>query len=174
MNEFVKRLKAEERGFTLVELISSITIFAMVVGLISAVTMFGMRSYHQITVQNALRDEADLIMSTIITKLYTYGPERVQNTAGGVELIKSGANPQVIAVNGSDIVIATGGTGADSGSPIAVQSELEGSTITLIKTDGRTAPLNAPYPSGTIEIKLVLKYQGNEEDRLELNSQFGF
>ncbi|AHV99329.1 PulJ/GspJ family protein [Paenibacillus sabinae] len=174
MNEFVRRLKAQERGFTLVELISSITIFAMVAGLISGVTMFGMRSYHQITVQNALRDEADLIMSTIITKLYTYGPERVQNTAGGIELIKSGADPETIAVNGSEIVLAAGRTGAVSGSPIAVQSELGGSTITLIQTDGRTAPLGAPYPSGTIEIKLVLKYQGNEEDRLEMSSQFGF
>ncbi|MFD1776611.1 PulJ/GspJ family protein [Paenibacillus rhizophilus] len=174
MNEFVRRLKAEERGFTLVELISSITIFAMVLGLISGVTMFGMRSYHQITVQNALRDEADLIMSTIITKLYTYGPERVQNITGGIELIKSGANPEIIAVNGDEIVIATGSTGADSGSPIAVQSKLEGSTITLIKTDGRTAPLDTPYESGTIEIKLVLKYQGNVEDKLELSSQFGF
>ncbi|MBY9077582.1 prepilin-type N-terminal cleavage/methylation domain-containing protein [Paenibacillus sp. HN-1] len=174
MKEFVKRLSSRQEGFTLIELIASLTIFAMIAGLISGVTMFGFRSYHKITVQNELRDEADLIMSSIITKLYTYGPERVQNTAGGIELQRSDAPPETIVVSGTEIVISGSGTGSGSASPIAVNSELGDSVITASTADGRSCTVGALCESGTIQIKLVLKYEGSEENRLELESQFGF
>lgn len=83
MKEFVRRMQSREQGFTLIELIASLTVFAMIAGIISGLTLFGVRSYDKITIQNELRDEADLIMSAIITKLYTYAPDKVQNINGG-------------------------------------------------------------------------------------------
>lgn len=173
MKESAKTLKSEQ-GFTLVEMIAALTIFAMIVGLISGVTMYGFRSYQKISVENALRDEADLIMSSIITELYTYGPERVQNTTGGIELIKGGSSSVIIRVSGNEIVIAGNGSGAESNSPISVQSEMGDSIITATTSDERPCTLGSLCNSGLIQIKLVLKYKGNEADRLELNSQFGF
>lgn len=173
MKEFAKRLRSEQ-GFTLVELIAALTVFAMIVGLISGVTMYGFRSYHKISVQNALRDEADLIMSSIITELYTYSPERLQNISGGIELIKDGSSPRVIRVSGNKIVINGKESGAESGSPIAVQSNMAGSIITASTSDGRSCNVASLCNSGLIQIKLVLKYKGNETDKMELESQFGF
>ncbi len=173
MKESAKNLKSEQ-GFTLVELIAALTIFAMIVGLISGVTMYGFRSYQKISVENALRDEADLIMSSIITELYTYSPERVQITLGGIELIKDEASSVIIQVNGNGIIIDDNDSVAESNSPISIQSDVGESIITATTSDGRSCNVDAPCKSGLIQIKLILKYKGNEEDRLELNSQFGF
>jgi len=177
MKGFAKREGSEEDGFTLIEIIAALTIFSMIVGLISGVTMYGFRSYHKITVENALRNESDLIMSSIITELYTYGAERVQNTADktGIELMKSGSPSRVIQVVNNDFIISGNSTGEESGSPLALKSEVGESTITAVTTDGRECTVGATTcDSGLIQIKLVLKYEGNDEDRLEMNSQFGF
>lgn len=174
MKEFARRLQSREQGFTLVELIASITIFAMIVGIISGITMFGVRSYNKITVQNELRDEADLIMSSIITKLYTYAPDKVQNTAGGIELIRSGVVSETIEVRGNQIIISGNGTGQGTGSPLEVRSELSDSRITAYTADGRACTISSLCGSGTIEIELELKYGGSSENKLELKSQFGY
>ncbi|MFD1903650.1 PilW family protein [Paenibacillus rhizoplanae] len=87
MRRYVECLKSQQ-GFTLIELIAAITIFSMVVGIISMVTMFGFRSYHKITIENSLRDEADIIMSSIINELYIFAPERVERTNDGILLKK--------------------------------------------------------------------------------------
>lgn len=173
MKEFARRFKSEE-GLTLIELIASLTLFAMVAGLISGVTMFGFRSYHKITIENALREEADLIMSSIITELYTFGPEQVRNTVGGIELLKAGSPPRTIEVTEKEIVINRNATTPDSGSPIAVRSELGDSSISATRTDGNACSTNSVCDSGLIRINLVLAYEGKEEDKMELLSQFGF
>lgn len=94
MRKYVECLKSQQ-GFTLIELIAAITIFSMVVGIISMVTMFGFRSYHKITIENSLRDEADIIMSSIINELYIFAPERVERTIDndGILLKKKKAIP---------------------------------------------------------------------------------
>lgn len=52
MKEFVRHMQSREQGFTLIELIASLTVFAMIAGIISGLTMFGVRSYDKITIQN--------------------------------------------------------------------------------------------------------------------------
>ncbi|WP_379135584.1 type II secretion system protein J [Paenibacillus sp. sgz500958] len=174
MKGFDKGIKSEE-GFTLIEMIVALTLFSLVAGLISGVTMFGFRSYHKITVENDLRYEADLIMSSIITELYTYGAERVQNTNGGIELIKTGVSTRrTIRIAGNHILISKLVGGAEVASPIDVDSELGGSVISAVTTDGRPCNATTTCNSGLIRIKLDLKYKGIEEDRLEMESRFGF
>ncbi|WP_052087950.1 PulJ/GspJ family protein [Paenibacillus wynnii] len=173
MRKFVERGKSEQ-GFTLIELIAALTLFTMVAGLISGVTMFGFRSYHKITVENALRDEADIIMSSIITELYTYGPEQVRITSGGIELLKTGSPSHSIEVLGEDIIVNGKSTGAAAGSALALRSTMTGSRISATRSDGRASSVNAVFDSGLIQIELVLAYDGNNEDKMELESQFGF
>lgn len=76
MRPFVKRLKKDE-GVTLIELIAALSLLAVVLGMIYSVAVFGFKSYHKISAENSLRDEADILMSSIITNLYTYAPDRV-------------------------------------------------------------------------------------------------
>ncbi|MNK41751.1 hypothetical protein D3C87_604230 [compost metagenome] len=76
MRPFVKRLKKDE-GVTLIELIAALSLLAVVLGMIYSVAVFGFKSYHKISVENSLRDEVDILMSSIITNLYTFAPDRV-------------------------------------------------------------------------------------------------
>ena len=175
MKEFVRRVQSREQGFTLIELIASLTVFAMIAGIISGLTMFGVRSYDKITIQNELRDEADLIMSAIITKLYTYAPDKVQNINGGIELSRSGRETkEAIIVEGNQMIISGNGTEQGTNSPLAVRSELGDSKVTAYTADGRECTISSLCGSGTIEIDLVLKYKGNSDNMLELKSRFGY
>lgn len=87
MRPFVKRLKKDE-GVTLIELIAALSLLAVVLGMIYSVAVFGFKSYHKISVENSMRDEADILMSSIITKLYTFAPDRViRDGADGTGII---------------------------------------------------------------------------------------
>ncbi|WP_339311842.1 prepilin-type N-terminal cleavage/methylation domain-containing protein [Paenibacillus sp. FSL M7-0896] len=165
-----------ENGFTLIELIAAISLFAIVAGIIGSVTMFGFRSYHKITMENKLRDEADLVMSSIITKLYTYGPEEIQSTNSGIMLLRSDSDPLRIQVDGDDIQIGDSRIGPGSTSALHLDSALAGSTIAVTKVDENRSNLNALYESGLVRIQLKLNYKGgaSEEDELHVDSQFGF
>ncbi|MEK5036012.1 prepilin-type N-terminal cleavage/methylation domain-containing protein [Paenibacillus sp. FSL R7-0302] len=165
-----------EIGFTLIELIAAISLFAIVAGIIGSVTMFGFRSYHKITVENKLRDEADLVMSSIITQLYTYGPEEIQSTNSGIMLLRSDRDPLRIQVDGNDIQIGDSRIGPGSTSALHLDSALAGSAIAVTKVDENRSNLNALYESGLVRIQLKLNYKGgaSEEDELHVDSQFGF
>lgn len=182
MKKYVNRLKSQQ-GFTLIELIVSITLFSMVVGIISMVTMFGFRSYHKITIENSLRDEADLIMSSIINELYTFAPERVEKTSSNDGILlkkkKSETDPAYevvkIAFDQGQLVIGTETDGASANSPLAVKSDLTGSLISSATPDARACTNAIPCDSGLIEITLKLKqiYEGRDYI-MEMKSKFGF
>ncbi|WP_211745403.1 prepilin-type N-terminal cleavage/methylation domain-containing protein [Paenibacillus sp. Marseille-Q4541] len=177
----------QEAGFTLIELIAAISIFAILVGLVSAVTFAGFREYDRITVENALRDEGDLVMSSIMTELYTYAPEYIENSDAGIVLSKGqGAAREVreIAIrNGSlfigepqsSTVSAEDETLASSASPTAIRATLDHSVIMAKTPDERLCQNTAYCDSGLIYIKLVLQRQENSRDySLILESKFGF
>lgn len=66
-----------EEGVTLIELIAVLSIMGLVLGIISTTIFFGFRSYNRISVENNLRDQGDIVMSSIITEMYRFAPDRI-------------------------------------------------------------------------------------------------
>lgn len=194
MRKFVKHLRRQE-GFTLVEMIPTLLLLAMVMSMIYGVANFGMRSYHQIKVENALRDEGDILMSSIITELYTFSPDRIRQLTNngkniGIRLERDIAGTSSagtmealnIYLQGGSLYIGNLQTiSSASASAIstisqptdqlrAVQSKIGDSSFIQIQADGRTV-----YTSGIIQINLALSQtvQGQSKS-LALQSNFGF
>ncbi|WP_339318597.1 prepilin-type N-terminal cleavage/methylation domain-containing protein [Paenibacillus sp. FSL R10-2734] len=185
MRRFANCLK-NQQGFTLIEMIAAITLFAMVAGMISMVMMFGFRSYHKITIENSLREEADLIMSSIINELYVFGPTRVENTIDGLNLIKdidgviSSRTIQFVkeevSAEGKENIPTKLTINSTINDPrTSIQSDLTGSTIVSTNSNGMDCKLDAPCGSGLVDIKLLLTqhYDGRTYD-MEMVSKFGF
>lgn len=176
MKKFVKRLRQEEQGLTLVELLVTVTIFSMVMMAIYGTIHFGLAAYHRITIENSLRDEGDLLMSTVITELYSFAPDTVTQTNGGLTLGKKDANDaettSVLRLENNAMYI-----GADK---IDIRSSvLDTSSITMTCTansdSGTPAAGGKPCTAGLIEINLELNQQYDGRDHsLKLQSRFGF
>ncbi|MEK4190966.1 MULTISPECIES: prepilin-type N-terminal cleavage/methylation domain-containing protein [Paenibacillus] len=180
MRKFVNLLR-REGGFTLVELIVALSLFTVAAGIISGITMLGLRSYHKISIENSLRDEGDLLMSAIITELYTFAPEKVtptilKNDSGTIidSYItlerQDGTKSQIRIVNGA-LTIAN---------PDVVDPPVDARTETISKLEQDSAITlecqnSIPCDSGliSIDLSLVQSYDGRDYP-LELKSKFGF
>ncbi|WP_138495663.1 PulJ/GspJ family protein [Paenibacillus pinistramenti] len=191
MRKFADLLRREQ-GLTLVEMIAAITLLALVSGLVYAVMMFGLRSYHAVSTENTLRDEGDLLMSAVITELYTFAPETVTQTADGILLQRSGStsgvNEEEIRItNGKMSIGAPSGSSGSSGSSDSSGSSGNSSAAAADLRTDITASLTADSgitlqcsntgacDSGLIHIKLnLLKETGGKDFTLSLESRFGF
>ncbi|SFT29438.1 type II secretion system protein J [Paenibacillus sp. BC26] len=198
MNRFVnslrKRLtgKDAEGGYTLVELIASLTLLSVVLGVIYSSITFGMNTYNKVRVENSLRDEGDLIMSSIITELYRVGPSRISQSDASLsqsitltlpeisseDPIETGDDPlrEVISIkpntsNKSALFIGNREVVIDSEIvPKSTPTDNESSSITLKCVSGQTG-----CSSGMIEINLKLRQEyGDRNFDLKLESRFGF
>lgn len=183
MRKFVNLLR-KENGLTLVELIAALLLFALVAGVISAITMFGIRSYHKISIENSLRDEADLLMSAIITELYTFAPQEVSATID--------KNDDEVIID-SSILLKRTENGIETSSQIRIHNG-----VLTITDPGQVAPVEDPRTqvksllapgsgiileceknttcdSGliTIDLSLQQSYDGRNYP-LDLRSRFGF
>lgn len=168
MKRFVKFLRREQ-GFTLIELIAGIALFSMVAGLIYGVMLFGVRSYNQVSVENTLRDEGDLLMSAIITDMYTFAPHTV--SSNGTTLTLSRIEDDGSIVN-EQIRIAEGKMTFNGDTDLRTEI-----TADLIDNSGftLTCSTGAPCESGLIQINLSLhKEYGGKPFHLSLESTFGF
>lgn len=181
MKKFVNLFR-REGGFTLVELIVALSLFTVAAGIISGITMLGLRSYHKISIENSLRDEGDLLMSAIITELYTFAPDKITPTmiqnADKTQIIDSfitlerqdGTKSRIRIANGiltiapPDVIDPPADTRTNIVSRLA-----QGSAITLECQNA------VPCDSGliSIDLSLVQSYNGRDYP-LELKSKFGF
>lgn len=184
MKRFANLLRREQ-GFTLIELIVSLILFSVVALLVSTVMMFGFRSYHKVSVENKLRDEGDLLMSSIITELYTFGPDTV--TAS--ETINPDSNERETSIilskdnsGGSiDKVQISIANGALSIQAIPAADEFIDPKTTITSRLGPKSAIelecniSQTCESGLIHVKLQLISPGNEDGTgLSLESNFGF
>jgi prepilin-type N-terminal cleavage/methylation domain-containing protein len=178
MRKFVKLLR-REGGFSLVELIVALSLFTVAAGIISGITMLGLRSYHKISIENSLRDEGDLLMSSIITELYTFAPEKVTSaiTQNGEETDsyitlerQDGMKSRIQIANGVLTIANPDVINPPEDARTTIHSKLaEGSKIIL------ECQNTVPCKSGliSIDLSLVQSYAGKDYP-LELKSTFGF
>lgn len=172
MKRFVKRLRSEQQGMTLIELIATVAVFSMVMMAIYGVIHFGFGAYHRITIENSLRDEGDLLMSSVITELYSFGPDSVSQQSNGLTLNKMERKESgEVEVRPSSILLDNGVMSID-GHDVDIRSQLlNTSKIAVVCTSNDTASCT----SGSIEIELELSQSyGGKEQRLKLQSRFGF
>lgn len=185
MNRFVNFLRREQ-GLTLIELIAAVTLFSLVAILISSVMMFGIRSYQKVSIENKLRDEGDLLMSSVITKMYTFGPNAV--TASETINPDSKVRETSIILNrnndrgGIDKVQISIANGVLSFHDIPEPTSSSAIEVTNVDVTSRLGPesaielecsLTKPCESGLIHVKLQLI--SNEDGKeMKLESNFGF
>ncbi|SDF21763.1 prepilin-type N-terminal cleavage/methylation domain-containing protein [Fontibacillus panacisegetis] len=182
MRESVKT-KRSEQGYTLVELIAAITLVSLIAGVIFTAITFGINSYQKIQIENELRDEADLVMSTVINELYTFAPERIKRIDDGgnqgIELISGigGTKKIYIQNDGSSskgkLIIDTVEFEIRSNIIVDVSDIPQASNITLECSSTSMDPNECS--TGMINIKLSLSQdQGGHTSQLTLDSKFGF
>ncbi|WP_342420786.1 hypothetical protein [Paenibacillus sp. FSL E2-0178] len=168
MKRFANLLRREQ-GLTIIELIAGIALFSMIAGLIYGVLLFGVRSYNQVTVENTLRDEGDLLMSAIITEMYSFAPSAVSSTATALTLSRIEDDGSRVT---EEIRIADGKMTFNGVTDLRTDI-----TADLIEDSGftLTCSTGVPCESGLIQINLNLhKNYGGKLFRLSLESTFGF
>lgn len=201
MRKLFAKLKKEE-GVTLIELIAVLSIMGLILGIISTTIFFGFRSYNRISAENNLRDQGDIIMSSIITELYTAAPDRIYplidretNRIYGIQLVEENADGTPNLTTADNIVINEVGqieiqkakTSGDTTPAPAdpYQSTRIGGGGRLVVSDANTESsillegegLNVfgYLQTGLIHIKLVLEMpNGSDSTEITLESRFGF
>ncbi|RIX54038.1 prepilin-type N-terminal cleavage/methylation domain-containing protein [Paenibacillus nanensis] len=179
MKRFVKRFSSG-KGFTLIELIVSTTLLALFGGIIFSVITYGVSSYNKIQTENALRDDADLIMSAIINELYTVAPEKVRQLSNGIQLVKDqNANQNRIQVEDGGLIIHgyDEAQGKATVTRVDIHSIIENNDPIQLECgqSGIFEHGQLTCSTGLIEIELVLKQAAGEEPRrMTLKSKFGF
>ncbi|ACT00752.1 PulJ/GspJ family protein [Paenibacillus sp. JDR-2] len=175
MREFVKKWRSEERGLTLVELIAAMTLLSIAAGIIFSVVTFGMNTYNRIETENALRDDADLLMSSIITELYAYGPDLISTNADGITLVRDVGTREEQQIFIRDKQLHIGSRTVDTGSDVDMPSQTDPSSSDASSIELKCKTNVTECSSGLIEIRLVLEQNHNgRNQQLTLESKFGF
>ncbi|WP_409301970.1 type II secretion system protein J [Peribacillus sp. SCS-155] len=89
----MKKLLSSNRGMTLIEVLLTLVIGAIVSGVIYSLFITGLNLYQKIQIEGQLRDDADYIATMILNELYTNDPTSVQPLSGdkqGIALIRAG------------------------------------------------------------------------------------
>ncbi|OEH91447.1 PilW family protein [Bacillus solimangrovi] len=69
MKKYADKLRSQH-GLTLVELLLTITIFTMILGMVYGVLITGMEAYRKIAIEGNLRDQADYVVAMIMEEIY--------------------------------------------------------------------------------------------------------
>ncbi|ASA97798.1 prepilin-type N-terminal cleavage/methylation domain-containing protein [Anoxybacillus flavithermus] len=72
---------ANERGLTLIELLVGLAITSIIAASAYGVFTAGMKAYKRIGIENQLRSEADILMTTIFNELYALAPDGLKKLA---------------------------------------------------------------------------------------------
>ncbi|WP_051507109.1 prepilin-type N-terminal cleavage/methylation domain-containing protein [Saccharibacillus sacchari] len=182
-NRFVKRWKQEE-GLTLIELLAVLSLMGMILGLISTTIFFGFRSYNAVGVENRLREEGDILMSSIITELYVSAPDHVYALAdgSGFRMVNTDLNGTELPATQKTVQIVNGqleirkaGDAADVIYQSTQTNAQVVSGLSSIRIEGSTVGGFEYYTTGLINIHLVLALGGEaNRSQIELESRFGF
>ncbi|KAA0549229.1 prepilin-type N-terminal cleavage/methylation domain-containing protein [Bacillus sp. BGMRC 2118] len=101
----IKKLFRDEKGVTLVELLAALAISTLVMTTIYGVYLTGVKAYKVIGVEGQIRDEADYVVSRIMSSIYDLSPDTIKPCPGEVncfELIND--NRLVVSKNDNQLV----------------------------------------------------------------------
>ncbi|MEK4233375.1 prepilin-type N-terminal cleavage/methylation domain-containing protein [Anoxybacillus sp. FSL W8-0703] len=70
---------ANERGLTLIELLVGLAITSLIAASAYGVFTTGTKAYKRIGIENQLRSEADILMTTIFNELYAFAPDGLKS-----------------------------------------------------------------------------------------------
>ncbi|WP_404337425.1 type II secretion system protein J [Planococcus rifietoensis] len=76
----MKKLTNDENGITLVELLATIVLISIVGALAYSLLSQGYSNYQRVNAESEMRDEADIIMSTLVKDLFSARSSEVQLT----------------------------------------------------------------------------------------------
>nr|WP_279590377.1 hypothetical protein [Paenibacillus lupini] len=161
---------------TLVELIAAMTLLSIAAGIIFSVITFGINTYNRIETENALRDDADLLMSSIITELYSYGPDSIAMDldSDGLKLKRETGNPTDLIIYFQDKQLHIGDKTVDTRSEVGMPDQATPSSETS-SIELQCSTTVTECSSGLIAIRLVLEQNHNgRNQQLTLESKFGF
>ncbi|MCZ0754769.1 PilW family protein [Anoxybacillus sp. J5B_2022] len=95
----MKRFVNNEKGLTLLELLATVTISFLIIGVMYNVFMSGIKTYQRIGIENELRSEADYMMTIVFNRLYEFAPDGIDTTTK--------TNTQLVFVNNKQKTIDT-------------------------------------------------------------------
>ncbi|MGM0835956.1 MAG: type II secretion system protein [Bacillota bacterium] len=98
------RLK-DEQGVTLYELLAVLVISGVVLSSIYGVFITGVNLYKKIGIESQLKEEADIIVATVLNEFYAYSPDDVEYNANSNELIL--AKFRQVEISDKDFVTST-------------------------------------------------------------------
>ncbi len=198
--QFAKKF-GKENGFTMVELLAVLVLMGIVLGLISTTIIYGVKSFRAVSVENILREEADIVMSAVITELYAFSPDRIyvytdeKTGASGIKLkraqaLKGQPLEETIAIRGGQLQIQptilakedndSTGTPVDVAAAAAKSGAYQATRVNASLISGSSIFVECSNyaqncDTGLINIKLVLQQQGADRNSaVTLESRFGF
>ncbi|QPC47065.1 type IV pilus modification PilV family protein [Mangrovibacillus cuniculi] len=185
----------DNRGVTLIELLITLTIVAILFPVMYGVLISGMKVYENITIDAKLREEADYVSSMIVNTLYANPFDTVEpckNKENCLSFLSTtslsgtsyGDNSEYTDITRKDanesgfpIEVAEPTSSIDiNGSPVSLQAKYSGSTIELTSCNGEAITDPRTIDScteGVIQLRLVVQSKQNDHS-VELVSQFGF
>lgn len=96
------RLKENEKGLTLYELLAAIVISGIALSSIYGVFITGVNLYKKIAIESQLKEEADFIVATVLNEFYSHEPSDVTFNESSNELSIAVLNK--LTVNDKDFV----------------------------------------------------------------------
>ena len=75
----MKKILSSQRGVTLIEVLATLVIMAIVSGVIYSTFTTGLKLYQKIGIEGQLRDDADYVATMILNEMYDKPPHYVRN-----------------------------------------------------------------------------------------------
>jgi len=88
----MKKILSSQRGITLVEVLATLAIMAIISGGIYSVFTTGLKLYQKIGIEGQLRDDADYVATMILNEMYEKPPNYIskyqKDGAEGIEMVR--------------------------------------------------------------------------------------
>ncbi|WP_062198947.1 prepilin-type N-terminal cleavage/methylation domain-containing protein [Massilibacterium senegalense] len=154
-------IKKDEHGFTLIEILASIVILSIIMIIVSSVLTSGLNTYRSTAIQNEIRTEADVVMTTIIKQTYSRNVSNLSISDNKKVVTLNAKNEKIGIENGTLFVELLNEENKLEKTIISSEDyTLEDSTFSVINKK-------------ILKIDLVIQSKKNEKIKIQLNNELG-